>query len=82
VAGASGKGQLAWDWVKEVEDPESSFESLKESGTFTTLDVKLAAALNTAATGELGRKLTHLTEMEAQAGNMIKGRQCLFVIYE
>ena len=82
VAAASGVGEDAFKWILETEAPDATFDGLSHSGRFPSLDSKLAAALAKAASGEIGRRITHATEIEARAGRMLKGRQCLLLIYE
>jgi hypothetical protein len=66
VVAASGKGNLAFQWIREVEEPGTTYESMADSGEFSTLDVKLAASITAIAHGELGRKITNETEKEAK----------------
>jgi len=40
VVAASGKGNLAFQWIREVEEPGTTYESMADSGDFQTLDVK------------------------------------------
>ena len=61
VTGASGKGEEAFRWVVATEAKTASFESLRDSQGFDSLDAKLAAALTKLATGELGRRVNLAT---------------------
>ena len=82
VAAASGKGQLAFTWSMETELPGATYDTLADSGNFVNLDVKLAAALDKAASNEVGRKLTQAKEVEAKRGLMLMGRQALWIVYQ
>lgn len=52
------------------------------SGSFPTLDAKLAAALSKVTTDELGRQINFKKEQAALHGNFLKGRQILSLLYE
>lgn len=82
VAAASGKGQLAFTWILEIEAQEATYELLSDSGAFVNLDVKPAAALSRMSSGELGRKITQAKEVEARRGLMLKGQQALWLVYQ
>ena len=45
VTAASGKGELAFQWVIKAESPSATFASLADSEGYDSLDAKLAAAL-------------------------------------
>ena len=67
VVSASGLGEVAFDWIGEVELPDTTFGSLANSGPkFVSLDNKLATALIKAAHGELGRQITLEVELAAK----------------
>jgi hypothetical protein len=65
-----------------VEDKNISFDDLRISGSFLTLDTKLGSAISEIAKGELGRRLTLTTEREDKEGRNVTGRQLLKVVYE
>ena len=46
----------------EAEWPQTSYDSLRNSDGFDSLDAKLAAALTSTAAGELGRRITLAVE--------------------
>ena len=82
VIAASANPATAYNWIKMVEDKEVSFEDLRISGSFLTLDTKLGSSISEIAKGELGRRLTLTTEREDKEGRNVTGRQLLKVVYE
>ena len=82
VVAASNNPEAAFKWIKEVEATGAKVEDFQNSGKFVTLDTKLASSLNAIARGELGRKLTLLSEREDREGRLAKGRQLLRVVYD
>ena len=82
VVAASGRPEEAFAWILEVQKKDTAFESLGDSGIFASLDVKLAAAITKIAKAEVERKLSRLADELAKDGRLLKGRQCLFVLYE
>ena len=84
VTSCSGRGDAAFMWMLEIENPGTTFESLAKSGKkFESIDCKLASALTKACNStELAQEIVALTEQEAREGRNIKGRQILFWIYE
>ena len=53
MSAASSRPDAAFKWVCEVEQNGTTFEPLKDSWGFETLDVKLAAAIFKVARGEM-----------------------------
>ena len=82
VTAASGRGEVAFLWVKRTEGPATTFDDFRDSEGFDSLDAKLAAALTKIATGELGRRITLMVEQEASKERMLKGRQILWMIHD
>ena len=82
VVSASGRGQPAFDWVLEVEDENSTFESLQDPGMFPSLDAKLASAIARVAKGRIAKRLSLKTKELARKRMMISGRQSLWVAYK
>ena len=82
ITAASGRGDEAFAWALKVEAESATLDSLFESEGFDSLDAKLSSALAKVASGELGRRITHMMEVQAQAGKMVKGRQILWMIYQ
>ncbi len=82
VAGASGVPDEAFAWAMCVERPETTFDSLGESGAFASLDAKLAAALSKILQGELARQVNIRKEKMASTGRLMKGRQILWLLYQ
>ena len=82
VVAASNNPEAAFKWIKEVEEPSATIDSFRDSGKFLTLDSKLASALSDIAKGDLGRKITLLTEKEDREGRLTRGRQILRAIYD
>ena len=81
VTAASGRGHVAFKWVREVERDSATFSGLSDSAGLESLDAKLASALTKVLSGELGRKVSQATEKEAKMDRPIAGRQILFMIY-
>ena len=82
ITAASGRGEVAFKWIVKTEKVETTFDELRNSDGFDSLDAKLAAALTKIATGELGRRIMLMVEQEASKGRMLKGRQILWMIHE
>ena len=83
VTAASGRGEEAFRWVQEVESKKSGFDDFAESGAgFDSLDAKLASCLAKLTHGELGRRITLKMETAAKSGQMIRGRQILWMVYQ
>jgi hypothetical protein len=83
VQAASGNPR-AYQWISQVESSTAALASLAFSDGFDTLDTKLASACFRAAAGRedvLGR-LTREAEIAHRSGRFLKGRQCLFLIYD
>jgi hypothetical protein len=74
VTAASGRGEAAFQWVMQAEWHEIRYEMLQDSEGFDSLDAKLAAALTSTVSGELGRRITMAVENEAMRNRMLKGR--------
>ena len=81
VAGASGQPDLGYRWICEVDQSSCTIESLADSGTFPSLDAKLAAALAKITTGELSRQINVHKERFAAKSTFMKVRQVLWEIY-
>jgi hypothetical protein len=82
VTSASGKGEVAFLWIMETENPEHNFETLSDPGEFVSLDAKLASALTKLAKGELGREIVQQQELAAKSSKMLKGRHILWMVYQ
>ena len=84
ISAASGRGDITTAWLQEIERPDANFESLANSGPiFAQLVGKIASAIRRRLPEtDLGRRLQLAAERELKAGRMIKGRQCLFIIYQ
>jgi hypothetical protein len=82
VSAASGRGEEAFTWVLRSETPGTTIEEVQDSEDLPGLDIKLAAAVVKIAKGEVGRTLSRLAESLARTGQLLKGRQCLVVIYD
>ena len=80
VAAAIGLSDEGLKWIMEVEKPTTTFESLASSGKCVTLDIKIAAALNHASTGTVGREIATATEKAAQNNKLLRGRQALWLV--
>ena len=62
--------------------PDALLEDFQDSAGFDSLDAKLAAALTSNVSGELGRRVTMAVEIEARQGRMLKGRQILWLTHD
>ena len=82
LMGASGRPELAFEWIRQLDNPQTSYDALGDSGLFMALDMKLAAALSAKASGEIGRKLLLRKEAEYKEGRLVKGRQMLYLIHD
>jgi len=84
ISAASGRCDEATAWLREVDLPAASFESLAASGPlFAQLDGKVSSAIRKRLPeNDLGRRLQLAAEREFNAGRMMKGRQCLYIIYQ
>ena len=70
-------------WLMEVEDDSASHASLADPGKFTTLDLKLMAAINKVAKDKLGREITEAADEERKVHRrQLRGRQALLIIYK
>lgn len=77
---ASGRGQLAWDWISEVEKDGQTFEGLADSGPdFVSLDSKLSVAIGSIASGVVAQDIFNRMDSLATDGKMITGRQKYFL---
>lgn len=61
VACASNNPEKASQWFQDV-DAASTMEELRDSGSFPTLDAKIASAFGEILRGELGRQIHVLEE--------------------
>ncbi|CAE8694494.1 unnamed protein product, partial [Polarella glacialis] len=79
---ASGRPDECFAWLSKAHEDGATFESLSDTGSFKTLDMKFATALTEISTGPLGVKITTLADEEASRGRLIKGRQLYLAILE
>jgi hypothetical protein len=83
VSAASGRGDVAFRWIQEVEQPDATLERLADSGRhFVTLDHKLKSAIQRVTRDEIGRQITQASDDEAKNGRLLKGRQALLIVYK
>ena len=66
----------------QVENTGMTLDLLADSGSFATLDAKLAAAIRKIIQGDLNHKINLISEEKAKAGTMMIGRQMLLKVYE
>ena len=77
---ASGRGQLAWDWITEVEKDGQTFEGLADSGPdFVSLDRKLSVCIGSIVSGDVAQDIFNRMDSLAKVGKMITGRQKHFL---
>ena len=83
VIGASDRPELATPWVFQVETPGSELLDFKSGpgDRMRTLDAKMAEALLKVARGEAARKIALETERAALRGEVLSGRQLLWLVY-
>ncbi len=60
VAAAASDPQIAFAWVKDVENPKKTFLALGDSQGLVTLDAKLAAALTKIISGDFAKQVVAL----------------------
>ena len=58
--GASGRPELAYDYICKAEQPDITFEALYDSGDFGSLDSKFATALGKILNATLRLRIRHL----------------------
>ena len=68
-------------WITEVENAQS-WEELEDDEEFYTLSAKIAAGLIIIMYGELGRRITILDDQLSRKGEMLNGRQILWLVYQ
>ena len=80
VTAASGRGQLVYEWILEVEKVGQSFDGLADSGLdFVSLDSKLSVAIGSVVSGDVAQDIFNRMETLGKNGKMITGRQKYFV---
>ena len=78
---ACKKPQKAIRWLNRVD--EKTFDQLSVSGKiWESVDVRLAAAIQAHAKGQLGRQINAASEKAINENKILKGRQMLHIIYE
>ena len=81
IASGSIDPKRAMVWITEVENAQS-WEELEDDEEFYTLSAKIAAGLIIIMYGELGRRITILDDQLSRKGEMLNGRQILWIIYQ
>ena len=74
VVSASGRGDEAFKWILQAENPEIPDEALAPRGKFVSLDAKLGAAFNDILKGRIGTIITDAKEKAAERGDRFSGR--------
>ena len=83
VVSASKDPQKSFIWILEVEREDATWNSMKyETGSHETLGTKLATAVTSIARGDLGTKISLCNEEGANRGEMVSGRQLLWLVYQ
>ena len=81
AAAASGRGDAALSWAREVEEDSATHESLQKPGSrYESLDQKLAAALAHMAHTEISRHIIQASELATQNNKILRGRQALRIV--
>jgi hypothetical protein len=81
VSAASGSPDEGFRWIHKVESVATR-DVLADPSPFHTLDVKLTAALTKICKGDIGRQIMTAKETAIRAGQMLRGRQILHMVYE
>ena len=74
VVSASGRGQVAFDWILEAENFEIPDDNLEAKGTFESLDAKFSSALNDILRGRIATIIMDAKEKAALKGKRVSGR--------
>ena len=83
ITAASGRGDAAFAWLPFIEQGGVSFEALRHTNGFDSLDAKLLAALVRAAHNTVvGGQISRAQEVAARRGFFLKGRQALHLTYD
>ena len=83
VTSASKDPRKAFTWILAVEHESATWDSMKYvNGDFETLGTKLATAVTSIARGDLGTKISLVNEEGANRGEMVSGRQLLWLVYQ
>jgi hypothetical protein len=70
-------------WILEVESESATWNSMAYVvGKNETLGTKLATAVTGIARGDLGTKISLCNEEGANKGEMVSGRQLLWLVYQ
>ncbi len=80
VANATHRSDDALPWVLAVQKPGATFESLADSGAFSTLDGKLFIALEEKIKPPLSHKVQLIQRELSGRDLLMKGRQLLWMI--
>ena len=82
VLSSSGRPDEGWAWIRVVENPSTSLESLAQSGAaWEVYDSKLATAIRRILTGDPGMRIKRKTKEMEVNGVRIRGRQPVFLLY-
>ena len=82
IAAASGRGALGMQWAKKAEEV-SSIEDLASDGPgMENFSAIIASALLSLISGELKRKVTMMEEKLMAEGQLLNGRQLLFLVFQ
>ncbi len=83
VAAISGRGDdLAHHWIHAVESDDATFESMGDPGLFVSLDRKLLKGLANITHGEFKRQQGLKEDEMKKAGQILRGRQALWRVYQ
>ena len=80
---ASGRPDECFIFLRKIEEPGVTFESLADSGEFSSLDAKIAkACANILKNDDLKRKVNQKKEEAKMMNRLLNGRQTLHMIFE
>ena len=80
VAAVTGVGHDIFSWLHIVQASVTTFESLSDSQSRLTLDVKLGSALRKLPKGDLKQQAQTRAKALEKQGRMLRGRQIFWLI--
>ena len=81
IVTAAQRGSAIHPWIEKVELPEVTFDDLCDPEGYETLDAALCSAIFEIARGELSGTLTLQSRELRSKGQLMTGRQALYVLY-
>ena len=81
IVTAAQRGSAIHPWIEKVELPEVTFDDLRDPEGYETLDAALCSAIFEIAKGELSGTLTLQSRELRSKGQLMTGRQALYILY-